>query len=75
MTPQEQIAYLRDFFVSDVTTPLKTAADAVCDLAERALLTDDETEACAAVASGTFNQNGRNDLGVAAAVLRRLLGE
>ncbi len=44
MTPAEQIAYLRKWLPA---CPLLTqgAIAAVCDLAERALLTDDEAEA------------------------------
>jgi hypothetical protein len=47
MTPQEQIAYLRSHLVNSrrIDTAEQTALDAVCDLAERALLTNDEAEA------------------------------
>jgi hypothetical protein len=43
VTPREQIAYLRSFTHRD--PPRWDAIDAVCDLAERALLTDERHQA------------------------------
>jgi hypothetical protein len=71
VTPQEQIAYLRH--VEDWSEYNYAVRDAVCDLAERALLDDDEAEAVRQWLSG--NGTDEHDWELTFAVLRRLLGE
>jgi hypothetical protein len=75
VTPQEQIAYLRR------VRPTNDTILAVCDLAERALLSDDcavdllSDDEAAAVRRYERNAYTAADAVVVRAVLRRLLGD
>jgi hypothetical protein len=70
VTPQEQIAYVRRLAGEWMTQSEEgDILAAVCDLAERALLSDDEREAVQACLEwGSIND-------AVEAVLQRLLGE
>jgi hypothetical protein len=70
MTPAEQIAYLRSTTRDPGNVAHTDAIDAVCDLAERALLDDDEAEAVQDIPDYL-----EREYPVIVAVLRRLLGE
>jgi hypothetical protein len=89
VTPQEQIAYLRNPPYGDVT---QNTIDAVCDLAERALAAERALEVCQTkcdrlTIKTTLSDNeteagrafqrwgGSHDWPEVKAVLRRLLGE
>jgi hypothetical protein len=71
MTPQEQIAYLRDWCVSwRQSQPNREKTLAVCDLAERAVLNDDQKEAVRDIPPFL-----EREYPVIVAVLLRLLGD
>jgi hypothetical protein len=74
VTPQEQIAHLRSWSEAEHSAgEIYPHLAAVCDLAERALLADDEAEAVRQWLSG--NGTDEHDWELTFAVLRRLLGE
>jgi hypothetical protein len=68
MTPAEQIAEVRQYY-----GPVNERILAVCDLAERALLTDDEREAVRQWVDLEKRMDGEN-IWLTHVVMRRLLG-
>jgi hypothetical protein len=81
MTPAERITYLRAWLPLDpyghVDRGMEADIAAVCDLAERALLADAETEAVRAYVTFLDRAEGATTMTAVhlQAVLRRLLGE